>query len=310
MPLRAKFSDPDITAGGDKRASVDLAGLRTLWFNTGTLCNIACHNCFMESSPLNDRLAYIDAEDVRRFIDEIAEFGLPTTEIAFTGGEPFMNPDMIEILELCLDSGFDVLVLTNAMRPMMRKRVQAGLSGLNDSMRARLTVRVSIDHYLREKHDMVRGDGSFDASLTGMKWLAAQGITMNVAGRRLWNESESDSRAGYHQLFDENGFAIDAWNPSETVLFPEMDNSLDVPEITEACWGILGKSPDSVMCSSSRMVVKRKGADHPVVVACTLIPHDAEFELGTSLAEAASRVRLNHPHCSKFCVLGGASCTG
>ena len=106
MPLRAKFSDPDITAGGDKRASVDLAGLRTLWFNTGTLCNIACHNCFMESSPLNARLAYIDAEDVRRFIDEIAEFGLPTTEIAFTGGEPFMNPDMIEILEFMPRFGF------------------------------------------------------------------------------------------------------------------------------------------------------------------------------------------------------------
>jgi hypothetical protein len=94
-----------------------------------------------------------------------------------------------------------------------------------------------------------------------------------------------------------------------TVLFPEMDAQADVPEITTACWDILGKSPDAVMCSSSRMVVKRKGAAKPGVVACTLLPYEAEFELGATLAEAERPVRLNHPHCAKFCVLGGASCS-
>ena len=63
------------------------------------------------------------------------------------------------------------------------------------------------------------------------------------------------------------------------------------------------------MCSSSRMVVKRRGATHPVVLACTLLPHDAQFELGKTLEEAERDVALNHPHCAKFCVLGGASCS-
>ena len=88
-----------------------------------------------------------------------------------------------------------------------------------------------------------------------------------------------------------------------------MDARLDVPEITENCWSILGRDPASVMCASSRMVVKRKGAARPVVVACTLLPYEAEFELGASISDALRPVALNHPHCARFCVLGGASCS-
>ena len=89
-----------------------------------------------------------------------------------------------------------------------------------------------------------------------------------------------------------------------------MDERVDVPEITTACWDIVGVSPDAMMCASSRMVVKRKGAAGPVVLACTLIPYDERFELGATLKSAAKDVKLNHPHCAKFCVLGGGSCTG
>ena len=94
-----------------------------------------------------------------------------------------------------------------------------------------------------------------------------------------------------------------------TVLFPEMDERIEVPEITTACWGILDKSPDAIMCASSRMVIKRKGAEKPTVLACTLLPYAPEFELGSTLEEAERDVALNHPHCAKFCVLGGASCS-
>ena len=106
-----------------------------------------------------------------------------------------------------------------------------------------------------------------------------------------------------------NDVAIDASDPVRLMLFPEMDAARDVPEITEACWGILGRSPDGIMCSGSRMVVKRKGASSPAVVACTLLPYDPRFELGTTLAEANRPVALNHPYCASFCVLGGAACS-
>ena len=98
-------------------------------------------------------------------------------------------------------------------------------------------------------------------------------------------------------------------NPAQLVIFPEMDASVDVPEITESCWGILHKSPSDVMCATSRMVVKRKGAQSPVVLACTLLAYDERFELGATLREASGDVALNHPHCAKFCVLSGAACS-
>jgi organic radical activating enzyme len=93
-----KFQDPAITAKGEPRASVSMTGLETLWFNTGTLCNLACKNCYIESSPTNDALVYLSTAEVRVYLDEIADDALPTREIAFTGGEPFMNRDMIPIL--------------------------------------------------------------------------------------------------------------------------------------------------------------------------------------------------------------------
>lgn len=89
-----------------------------------------------------------------------------------------------------------------------------------------------------------------------------------------------------------------------------MDVSAEVPEITTDCWDTLGKSPDDVMCAPSGMVVKRTGADRPAVLSSRLLPYDSAFETGTTLKEAERDVSLNHPHCAKFCVLGGASCSG
>ena len=91
----AKFRDPFVTAKGEARAQVALRSLETLWFNTGTLCNLTCRNCYIESSPRNDQLAYLTRGDVLDYLDEIAREGLPTRLIGFTGGEPFMNRDII-----------------------------------------------------------------------------------------------------------------------------------------------------------------------------------------------------------------------
>ena len=124
-----KFTDPNRTADGDARASVALEKLDTLWINTGTLCNIECLNCYIESSPSNDRLAYISAAEAAGFFDEIQENNLGTREIAFTGGEPFMNPDMIAMTSDALERGFEVFVLTNAMRPMQRPAHQRSAVG-------------------------------------------------------------------------------------------------------------------------------------------------------------------------------------
>lgn len=302
-----KFQDPHFTAKGETRASVAMTGLTTLWFNTGTLCNLACINCYIESSPKNDALIYLTHDEVVTYLDEIARDRLPTREIAFTGGEPFMNPDMIQILQTCLTRGFDVLVLSNAMRPM--RRFETELLALQQQYGAQLTFRVSLDHHTQAIHEAERGPNSWNKAIDGLKWLSRNGFSLAVAGRMAKGETLADETAGYAALFAAEGIAVDPADPERLVLFPEMDATADIAEISESCWGLLGVSPDSIMCASSRMVVRRKGEAGPRVAACTLLPYDPGFDMGATLAEASRPVALNHPHCARFCVLGGASCS-
>jgi hypothetical protein len=294
----AKFRDPATTAKGEPRASVTLRRLETLWINTGTLCNLACRSCYIESSPTNDALVYLTLAEVEAYLDEAERLG--TREIGFTGGEPFMNRDMVGMIASTLARGFEVLVLTNAMRPM--RRFEAALAPLASP---KLTMRVSLDHHSAAMHEAERGVGTWDKAVDGLKWLAASGFRIAVAGRQLPGESAVEATNGYRALFAGLGLPAD----TGLVLFPPMDETADVPEISDACWGITGVSPGAMMCASSRMVVKAKGAARPHVVACTLLPFDPQFALGETLAAAAPKVMLNHPHCARFCVLGGASCS-
>ena len=302
-----KFRDPVVTAKGEARAHVPLRALDTLWFNTGTLCNLTCRNCYIDSSPRNDRLAYLTRDEVRSYLDEIARDALPTKLIGFTGGEPFMNPDIIGMLDDVLSRGFDAMVLTNAMKPMRKLRPQ--LLGLRDAYGGQLRVRVSLDHHDQAVHEAERGRWSWAPTIDGLVWLARNRFALDVAGRSFSGESEDALRTGFARLFAELDVPVDASDPVRLMLFPEMDVQRDVPEITTACWNTLHKSPDDVMCASARMVVKRKDVAEPVVLACTLVPYDPQFEMGRTLAEAARPVSLNHPYCASFCVLGGAACS-
>jgi len=305
--LAKKFSDPFTTAKGERRAWVDLTALKTLWFNTGTLCNLACVNCYIESTPKNDALVYLTHAEVVSYLDEIKREGYTTEEIGITGGEPFMNPDIIPIMGECLDRGFQLLVLTNAMRPMMK--CEKELLELKNRYGDLLTIRVSVDHFKRELHEEERGPRSWEPMMLGLKWLSDKGFTIDIAGRTRWGEDEDELRQGFDGFFKKYGIKIDAHDKKQLMLFPEMDENAPVPEITTACWDILNVDPDDMMCASSRMVVKRKGDDKPSVQACTLLAYDQQFNMGQTLKEASDSVQLNHPHCAKFCILGGGACS-
>lgn len=311
-----KFSNPDWTANGEPRARVSLVHLDTVWINTGSLCNITCRNCYIESSPSNDRLVYISAQEAAEVLHEAKSLGV--REIGFTGGEPFLNPEFMDILERTLIMGFEALVLTNAMTPMQRPQVKGALSRMASTHSSALTIRVSLDHYTSDLHEQERGTGSWEKTLAGVDWLFATGIRVTIAGRSCWGEAQDTARVGYQRLFSERGWPLQASDVRDLVIFPEMDLHVDVPEITPQCWGILGKRPETMMCATSRMVIKRKGMSRPSVVPCTLLPYDQAFDMGATLKEsmqadggmfAKGAVKLCHPHCSKFCVLGGGSCS-
>lgn len=302
-----KFQHPGLTAKGEKRATVELKKLETLWFNTGTLCNLACINCYIESTPKNDRLVYLSHAEVLEYLDEIKCEKLGTREIGITGGEPFMNPDIIPIMKSILENGFQLLVLTNAMRPMMKCADE--LLKLHKSYGAQMTLRVSVDHFKQNLHEEERGPRSWQPMMKGLKWLSENAFNIDIAGRTRWGEEEKDLRDGFDAFFQTHDIAMNAYDKKQLILFPEMEPGEDVPEITTECWSILNVDPNDMMCATSRMVVKHKGDVKPSVQACTLLAYDQQFNLGQGLNEASNSVPLNHEFCAKFCVLGGGACS-
>jgi len=301
-----KFSNPELTLKGEKRASVSLTELKSLWFNTGTRCNLKCENCYIESSPTNDRLSYITTSDVSIYLEEIKLHELPTEYINFTGGEPFLNPQMIQILDLVLSQGFKTIVLTNAFNVINRHK--DSLVELNKKYQENLKMRVSLDHYTLKVHEKERGEKTFLKTLENIKWLSDNNFEVSIAGRSLIHESNQEAINGYRGLFVDHDINLKITSDN-LIIFPEMISQEDVPEITTKCWDILNVSPKSMMCSTERMIVKRKNHQTPVVLPCTLLAYDEQFELGHSLVKSDKKVFLNHEYCAKFCVLGGASCS-
>ncbi|WP_440911688.1 radical SAM protein [Candidatus Pelagibacter sp.] len=302
--INNKFKNPKFTADGSDRAFVKAEKIKTLWFNTGTLCNIECKNCYIESSPKNDRLVYLTFDEVKNFIDEAIEKNLGTQEIGFTGGEPFMNKDIIKMIEYSLSKGLKTLVLSNAMKPMLNR-----VEEIKKVNHKNLTIRVSIDHYEKSKHEEIRGKNTYDIMMKGLKWLDENDFNYALATRLLWNETEEELRKNFGIFVKNNHLKLNTNSKQELVTFAEMDESVDTPEITTSCWDILKKDPKDIMCSSSRMIVRKKDLKKPSVIACTLLPYDEEFDLGQTLTNSLQKIYLNHKHCSKFCVLGGSSCS-
>ncbi len=301
------FADATRTMHGEAHAKLALTALETLWFNTGTRCNIACEGCYIESSPRNDRLTFLSRADCERFLDQAATLHPELVEIGFTGGEPFLNREVPAMIARVLERGYRALVLTNAMRPMQRHA--ATLRALAARFGSRLAIRVSLDHATAIGHDRLRGEGSFASTLAGLRALAGSGALVSIAARFPPNEAEETWRRAFATLFQAERLAMDAFDPAALVLFPELADQPDPPEVSATCWETLAKRGRRVMCQSSRMVVHRQGEASPRIVACTLQPYAPEFDLGADLAAAARSVTLNHPYCARFCVFGAASCT-
>ncbi len=300
-----KFQNMTKTAKGEDRASVRLNNLETLWFNTGTLCNLECKNCYIESSPTNDRLSYLTVDDVKSYLKEINEQDLKTKFIGLTGGEPFINPSIIGIIEEVLKADLEILILTNANRVLKRHR--DALTKLKDQFGDKLHIRVSLDHFTPQLHDKERGAGAFERTMNELQWLYQNKFNLSIASRSLIDETQQDSVKGHSDALKK--FDIDIELDQKLVIFPEMQSGKEVPEITTACWNILDKSPDDQMCATERMIVKRKGEKKPVIMPCTLLAYDDQFVLGNTLSDSKKDVFLNHKFCAEFCVLGGASCS-
>jgi sulfatase maturation enzyme AslB (radical SAM superfamily) len=252
--------------------------------------------------PGNNRIAMIPFDEAKPFIDEALELGVE--QFSFTGGEPFVNPDMVRILAYALDHR-PCMVLTNGTEPTMNRWGE--ILRLKDKSNP-LSFRVSIDFPDPVKHDAGRGRGNFRKSLRCIRMMHEAGFAVSVARLSDPDEDRATVEAAYRTHFCEAGVPEDI----RFVAFPDFlppGSHADVPHITEGCMTkyLTAEQRSSFMCNFSKMIVKTN--DSIGVYACTLVDDDKDYSLGSTLREAMDvRVMMRHHRCYS-CFAYGASCS-
>jgi sulfatase maturation enzyme AslB (radical SAM superfamily) len=280
--------------------SVALAHLDDLWFQVGgTLCNLECRHCFISCGPHNHVFGFLDLATVKRALEESVALGVK--EYYFTGGEPFLNPDTVPILEQTLRLG-PATVLTNVTvfkESWLTRLVAAEAASLYS-----LEFRVSIDGYTPEANDPVRGAGTFNRALAGVRQLVAHGFLPLITVART-DDADDDGRlfAGFVRMLQDQGY-----DRPRVKILPTLRLGAEVerqrgyredervaPEMME------GFDESQLLCNYSRVVTDRG------VHVCPILIEAPDARLGTTLTESLQPYALRHGACFT-CYQYGALC--
>lgn len=279
---------------------VNLDHLDDLWFQVaGTLCNLACSHCFIRCSPHNHNFGFLDLATVTRHLEESVALGVK--EYYFTGGEPFLNREMVAILERTLQYG-PATVLTNGtvLKPEWLERLREAERASPYS----LEFRVSMDGYTPAENDAVRGAGTFERILHGVRLLLAYGfLPILTITRTRDDQDDGDLFAGFVRLLKENGYAR-----PRIKLLPTLRIGAEVQRqrgyASSECVTsemLDDYDPNLLVCSHSRMVTDRG------VYVCPILIEAADARLGGTLDEANRPFAITHQACYT-CWQHGALC--
>jgi molybdenum cofactor biosynthesis enzyme MoaA len=269
---------------------VPSASLDTLWFQVaGTLCNLKCTHCFISCSPTNHSHEMLTLEDVRGRLAEAATLGV--REYYFTGGEPFLNPDMMEILEETLRHG-PACVLTNGLflKPDRCRRLRE----LFDASEYSLDLRVSIDGYTAAQNDPIRGAGTFEKILRGIENLAAAGVnpvvTVTEACEGL---GTAEGRARFLDWMRSIGLTRPRLKVLSLFRIGAEERRLRAYESWESLRGreLTGDEAVELQCSSCRMVTSRG------VYVCPILIDEPRARMGASIGETLRPFELRYTAC-------------
>ena len=280
---------------------VPLSHLDDLWFQVaGTFCNLTCTHCFISCSPHNHNFGFLDLATVRRYLDESVAFGVK--EYYFTGGEPFLNRDMVPILELTLQYG-PATVLTNGtiFRTDWLKRLRVA----EDASPYSLEFRVSLDGFTAAQNDPVRGDGTFERILAGVRMLLDHGFLPILTVTRTQDEQDDgDLFDGFVRLLKENGYAQPRIKILPTLrIGAEVQRQRGYQEGERVTAEMMdGYDQSQLVCSKSRMVTDRG------VHVCPILIETPDARLGATLAEALQPFAIKHSACYT-CWQYGALCS-
>jgi len=290
------------TPDGEPRGYIEPHALRELWFHTGTACNLSCPFCLEGSHPGDDRLGRIRLADVRPLIDEA--IGLGVEQFSFTGGEPFIVKDFVNILRYAA-SLRPCLVLTNGTEPVVKRLHQ--IETLTQTEHP-ISFRISIDYPDRKRHEAGRGEGSYALAWQSIRALHGLGFRTSLARQMDAGEDSQAIDAAFRKLFADNGLPED----TTIVAFPDFltpGSNPRVPFVTQSCMTTYQteETRRAFMCAFSKMVIKHKGRMR--VYACTLVDDDETYDLGGTLAEAMSKRIMLHHHRCYSCFAFGSSCS-
>jgi AdoMet-dependent heme synthase len=279
---------------------VPIAHLDHLWFQVGgTLCNFECRHCFISCSPHNHSFGFLDLESVRRALDESVRLGVK--EYYFTGGEPFLNRDMVPILELTLRYG-PATVLTNGT--VFKEEWLDRLARADAVSPYSLEFRVSIDGFTAATNDPVRGPGTFDRALHGVRQLVAHGfLPIITATRTSDGQDDGELFRGFVRLLRDNGYDRPRIKVLPTLRIGAeqdrqrgyRDEECVTPEMMD------GFDQGQLICHHSRIVTDRG------VYVCPILIEAPDARLGDTLGEAMKPYALRH-HACYTCYQYGALC--
>src|SRR5262245_54970777 len=240
---------------GSNAPRIPLLHLEQIWLQVGgTQSNLSCHHCFVSCHPHNDELGFLTLEDVRQRLNESLSLGVK--EYYFTGGEPFLNPEMPAILALTLEYG-PATVLTNGT--ILHDEWLHRLRSAEDASPYSLEFRVSIDGYSAEMNDPIRGPGTFERAMKGVRKLLDHGFLPIVTAACMNDSDESEMVTGFLKALREIGYG----RPRIKIL-PPLRLGVEV----QRCRGysadecvtkemMVGFDQSTLLCSHSRIVTDR-----------------------------------------------------
>jgi sulfatase maturation enzyme AslB (radical SAM superfamily) len=287
--------------GTHRSPVVPLAHLDDLWFQVGgTLCNLECRHCFISCSPHNHNFGFIDLETVRQALEESVRLGVK--EYYFTGGEPFLNRDLVPILELTLQYG-PASVLTNAT--VFKEEWLERLRRAEAASPYSLEFRVSIDGFTAADNDPIRGPGTFERAMKGVRQLLAHGFLPIITVARMRAEDDDGAIVdGFVELLRANGY-----DRPRLKILPVLRLGAEVqrgrgyhadervtPEMME------GYDAGRLLCNHSRILTDRG------VYVCPILIDAPDAHLGGTLAEGLGAYPLRH-HACYTCYQYGAICS-
>lgn len=280
---------------------LEIDSLDNLWFQvSGTICNIACKHCFNNSSPTNKKFSFLSLEECIKYLNESVELGVK--EYYFTGGEPFANKEMIQIINKTLEYG-PATVLTNGMLIDDVKAKQ--LADIENKTIFSLEIRVSLDGYTEEMNDSIRGDGVFKKTMRGVELLYQNGFLPIITVTKTWKDFEDEKiMNGFRGLLISHGYL----RPRIKIL-----PSLKIGKEAVRTRGydkyeyisdemMNGFDKEQLQCSNSRIVTS-KG-----VYVCPILIESEDAKLSNNLTQAMKSYELKHQACYT-CYLFGAICS-